>query len=158
MKTLVLGDGPVGLATAHTLADNDVEVVHASSPFSEQSSSVGVNTRTWRAAAAFWTPFSSGLDTTREASLSQKTLRHYHDLGSTEMAEAGIQLRKIVQLWVRDEGEVPDWSSFTELEFRLVGDQHSFVYNEAYDVEFREEFEYVAPVGVPQEKLTVNRW
>lgn len=155
-KIGVVGAGPIGLSTADQLSRRGFEVV----VFGLQDSAIF--RPTYPAAAAFWTPFCSGLDSARESLLSRASLEFYRDLrdsmGVEECAHtAGVIWRRIEQHFLSDHLVLPEWSSLnigfvrarrdlkpTEHNLkpypRLVQSMGSSV------VKTRREFSYFAPV------------
>ena len=138
MKTIaVVGTGPVGLATVDMLSrDSDVQVIMV-------DTSEGVPA-TFKAAAAFWTPFSSGVDPATELELSKLTLDFYENLRDAPGEQHGIIWRRLEQYWLKTHCIVPDWRVFESLDFDLADEDQP--YSKSGDREWRLEFSYNAPV------------
>ena len=138
MKNIaVIGSGPVGLATADTISrDSSINVFLVSTTERVPE--------TFHAAAAFWTPFSSGVDPAMELKLSRLTLDFYNDLRNVDSGKHGIIWRRLEQYWLKNRCIVPDWKEFELLDFNLADESMPFTSNGQR--EWRLEFSYNAPV------------
>lgn len=139
MKTIaVIGTGPVGLATADILSlnSNETRVILCSPPEKEVP-------ETYQAAAAFWTPFSSGVGIDRELDLSQKTLEFYERFRKDER-QSGVLWRPIEQHWLSPHLVMPAWENLPPLNFERCG---KGVRKRSFDnLKVRKEFCYETPV------------
>lgn len=145
MTILVVGDGPVGLSTADTLANAGRQVVLAipEAPTTDHTDDMP---RTWRAAAAFWTPFSSGVGPQLQAEYCRRSLDYYSDLSSQERRDAGVCFRPVAEYWVKGEAEPYPWREFPGLETSQASPSDPYEYAESLDVHYRCEYRYRAPV------------
>jgi glycine/D-amino acid oxidase-like deaminating enzyme len=121
MKTIgIIGAGPVGLAVADVMLQKNLRCVVFD---------VGdIGNATYRAAAAFWTPFSCGLHDRDAASYSEKTLEHYMNIANQNLDRnvTGVEKRVLEMNYVRGTfGRRPEWSRFPSLgtTFANIGDQ-----------------------------------
>src|SRR5262249_43345780 len=119
---IVVGAGPVGLATADQLADAGKQVVLVS-PAADSSTPPRVPPlpETFRAAAAFWTPFASGVSHQREAELCQRTLEFYRRFSNDRSQQTGVRWRTIEQLWIKEQLiAIPAWLALEGLAYRRL--------------------------------------
>jgi glycine/D-amino acid oxidase-like deaminating enzyme len=119
-KIGIVGAGPVGLAVADVMLQNNLDCV----VFDVHEN----GNATYRAAAAFWTPFSSGMHPKDATSHSEKTLEHYMNLANKglEPKVTGIERRVLEMNFVRGTfGRRPEWINFPSLgtTFANIGDK-----------------------------------
>ncbi len=121
----VVGTGPVGLATAHRLAREGFRVTLFAMGAANVTRPDGLKVReTYHAAAAFWTPFCSGLNPAEERATSSLTLDFYRSIlehpewyGTAETT--GLALRTIQQHFLKHTlANLPEWRHLTPLQFR----------------------------------------
>jgi glycine/D-amino acid oxidase-like deaminating enzyme len=110
-KIGVIGAGPIGLAVADVISNAG----HTVNIFD-----VGKKGRaTYRAAAAFWTPFSSGVDDISAANQSQRTLDHFKRQANrpdNDSNTSGIEERDLEMHFLKGTfGRRPEWSLIPEL-------------------------------------------
>ena len=114
----MVGTGPVGFATADRLRRAKYQVSLINS-----KTTLGVR-RTFPAAAAFWTPFASGMTPKDEQNRSELTLNFYHDIledPGYSMEETGIVNRQLDMHFLKDTlSHTPDWSKFPKLKFQRL--------------------------------------
>lgn len=146
-KIAVIGAGPVGLATADQLskAGKEVVLVCPRGNVTQPGGRIPIR-ETYQAAAAFWTPFSSGLSSAEEMNLSSVTLDFYKRLRDETVPTTGVVWRIIEQYW--QEGNLvglPAWRALKDIHFQPTP------YGDAYlgpvaGIRWRCEFSYSAPV------------
>jgi glycine/D-amino acid oxidase-like deaminating enzyme len=110
-KIGIIGAGPVGLAAAETLTNAGIDVCVFD---------VGNQGRaTYRAAAAFWTPFSSGVDDASASQQSKITLEHFQKLANSttnRSSVSGVEERQLEMNFLKGTfGLRPEWSKIPSL-------------------------------------------
>lgn len=106
----VIGSGPVGLAVA------DAAIQAGFRTFMIDSRDCR---STHNAAAAFWTPFCSGLSDSDANKISSATLEFYYDtLSRIPNATCGLSVRKLKMYHARDTFMNPAWLAKPRLRFR----------------------------------------
>jgi glycine/D-amino acid oxidase-like deaminating enzyme len=154
----VVGAGPVGLALADAASTRGYPVTLIEPDLTTLASDAALVCRpTHPAAAAFWTPFCSGVTPEMEAALSVKSLEFYHRI-LHEHKPPGLAIRRLQQHFVANTVVFPAWSRLPQLKFRKNSKKCPHVAHEVQDfptilqrvgteqVRTRLEFSYSAPV------------
>ena len=147
-RIAIVGDGPVGLASADQISryfdELTTQLFFSNGP------------ATHKAAAAFWTPFSSGTNVEYDALLSKETLKFYQELIDRGNQGTGVKIRLLKQFWLENSGTedqlVPTWRNHNGLNFQRRPDGEDFLtlgedpYRGRNDWKWRCECSYSTPV------------
>ncbi len=160
----VVGTGPVGLAMAHQAKLKGFDVTLFGNDNGQALPELAWRFRpTHPAAAAFWTPFCSGVTPEIEGAMSKLTLKFYHDLVKQPVVSGskdhGVRLRVLEQHFVADHVVVPPWKDHEGLKFKRSQNTLRFTEHTVVEkcglpsetapqkvVRIRREFSYTAPV------------